>query len=169
MISTRCFLGFFSKPQLARPETCCLRCWSSTPLNGYRWTRLYSTPTSTCGMIQLRWRRWVGLWQSCVLITISSSILFPSLNGQQCLLCICNGMPNITMMTLLIFYVIFETKSNYSDVQHNSWYSLFCISENCCISTFINYVLNFWFTSHFHFPLTYGFILYIWVLNHHSF
>lgn len=55
------FLFFLSKPQLARPETCCLRCWLLTLLKEYRWTRPYSTPTSTCGTIQLRWRRWVNL------------------------------------------------------------------------------------------------------------
>lgn len=74
---TRCCWGFLflSQTQLARPETCCLRCWSSILLSGYQWMRPYSTPTSTCGMIQLRWRRWVGLWQSCVLITLPSSVL----------------------------------------------------------------------------------------------
>lgn len=53
-------LCFVFRLQQARPETCCLRCWSSTLLSGYQWTRPYSTPTSTCGTIQLRWRRWVG-------------------------------------------------------------------------------------------------------------
>lgn len=48
------------KPQQARPETCCLRCWSLIQLNGYQWMRRYSTRTSTCGTTQLRWRRWVG-------------------------------------------------------------------------------------------------------------
>ena len=58
--STGCHCFACVKPQRARPETCCPRCWSSTPLNGYRWTRPYSTPTSTSGTIQLRWKRWVG-------------------------------------------------------------------------------------------------------------
>lgn len=46
--------------QPAKPETCCLRCWSSTLPSGYQWTRPCSTPTSTYGTTQLRWRRWVG-------------------------------------------------------------------------------------------------------------
>lgn len=80
------FLFVVVKPQLARPETCCLRCWSSIPPSGYQWTRPYSTPTSMCGTIQLRWRRWVGLLaELCI-------DFYP----RRCLRCICMGVQKIT-------------------------------------------------------------------------
>ncbi len=108
-ISTRCLPFVFFNPQLARPETCCLRCWSSIPLNGYRWTRPYSTPTSTCGTIQLRWRRWVGLLaEQFIDYDPKLSPLLLSLYGRHCLLSICNAVQK--RMTLLVLLNFFKEK-----------------------------------------------------------
>lgn len=87
-LSLFCFFVFcFLRIQRARPETCCLRCWSLILLNGYQWMRPYSTPTSTCGMIQLRWRRWVGLLaELCIDHSPKLNSLLLSLIGQHCLL-----------------------------------------------------------------------------------
>lgn len=145
----------FSKPQPARPETCCLRCWSSTPLNGYRWTRPYSTPTSTCGMIQLRWRRWVGLWQSCLLITIPKlNPLRLSLNDQHCLLCTCIGAQKI--MTPLILFCFFKQIIVIYNSNINFWTTVCSVSVKTAAS------VHLWLCFKFLVHISFSFSSHLW-------
>lgn len=82
-----------------------------------------------------------------------------SLSDQHCLLCTCIGVQKIMMTTPLILFYFYKQKQFFFTTQLSITlqYDLYqvkllhqCIYED---------VLNFWFSSHFHFSLTFGFIL----------